>query len=88
MLTFNVLVVDILGPNGTRLAHCHFRAQKSLDFQGPPPSIGLSNGFSRIKIKVQAPHKKQVYWQLYKNEFLYYLLCIVYSVMFVVSLRA
>ncbi len=25
-----------LGPNGTRLAHSHFKVKKSLDFQGPP----------------------------------------------------
>ncbi len=29
---------DFLGPNGTRFAHCHFRAQKSLDCQGPKKS--------------------------------------------------
>jgi hypothetical protein len=28
--------LDFLGLNGTPFAHCHFRAQKSLDFQGPP----------------------------------------------------
>jgi hypothetical protein len=28
--------LDFLGPNCTRFACSHFRAQKSLDFQGPP----------------------------------------------------
>ncbi len=30
-----------LGPNGTRFARCHFRAQKSLDFQSPPLPMPL-----------------------------------------------
>jgi hypothetical protein len=30
-------------------ARCHFRAQKSLDFQGTSPSNGPCNGFSPIK---------------------------------------
>jgi hypothetical protein len=28
--------LDFLGPNGTHFACCHFRAQKSLNFQGHP----------------------------------------------------
>ncbi len=31
-------------------ARCHFRAQKSLDFLGPPPNNGSYNGFARIEI--------------------------------------
>jgi hypothetical protein len=31
-------------------ARCHFRAQKSLDFQGPPLPMALEIGFSRINI--------------------------------------
>jgi hypothetical protein len=38
------------GPNGTRFAGCHFRAQKSLDFQSPPLPIALVMGVARIKI--------------------------------------
>jgi hypothetical protein len=30
-----------LGSNGTRSAHCHFRDQKSHDFQGPNLPMGL-----------------------------------------------
>jgi hypothetical protein len=29
-------IATVLGPNGTLFAHCHFRAQKSLDFQDTP----------------------------------------------------
>jgi hypothetical protein len=29
------------GPNGTRFARCHFKAQKSLDFQSPPFPMAL-----------------------------------------------
>ncbi len=81
-------IETFLGPKWQQAKRMPFGPKKMLRFSGPTPSIGLSNGFSRIKIKVQAPYKKQVYWQLYINEFVYYLLCIVYSVMFVVSLRA
>jgi hypothetical protein len=31
--------LNFLGLNDTRFAHCHFRAQKSIDFQGPPLPI-------------------------------------------------
>ncbi len=34
-----------LGPNDTRFTRCHFRVQKSLDFQAPPPSNGPCNGY-------------------------------------------
>ncbi len=33
-----------LGPNGTLFARSHFRAKKSLDFQGPPLSNAPRNG--------------------------------------------
>jgi hypothetical protein len=32
-----------LGTNGSLFARCHFRAQKSLDFQGPPLPMALCN---------------------------------------------
>ncbi len=37
----DVPVLDLMfsGPNGNPFALCHFRAQKSLDFQGPPLPI-------------------------------------------------
>jgi hypothetical protein len=38
------------GPNGPRFARCHFRAQKSLDFQGSPLSMALEMDVARIKI--------------------------------------
>ncbi len=33
--------LTFLGSNGARSAHCHFRDQKSLDFQGPNLPVGL-----------------------------------------------
>ncbi len=39
-----------MGPNGTRYARCHFRAQKSLDFQGPTLTIALVIDIARLKI--------------------------------------
>ncbi len=33
--------LDFFGPKGHSLRSCHFRAQKSLDFQGPPPPMPL-----------------------------------------------
>ncbi len=39
-----------LGPNGTRFARDHFRAQKSLDFQGPPLPMALEMDVAHIKI--------------------------------------
>ncbi len=38
-------ISTFLGPKGTtRFARCHFRTQKSLDFQAPTPSNGPCNG--------------------------------------------
>ncbi len=53
-------IPTFLGQNGTRFACCHFRAQKSLDFQGTPSS-GPSNGFARIKIIKSKRHIKKRY---------------------------
>ncbi len=40
------LITKFLGQNGTRSARCHFRAPKSLQFQGPPlPSNDPRNHF-------------------------------------------
>jgi hypothetical protein len=44
------LLGPVLGPNDTRLAHCHFRTQISLDIQGPPLPIALIMDFARLKI--------------------------------------
>ena len=49
--------LDFLGPNGTRFARCHFRAQKSLDFQGPPLVMILHAS----KPLRTAPYKQQVH---------------------------
>jgi hypothetical protein len=38
-----------LGPIGFRLARCHFRSQKILDFQGPPISMALEMYLSASK---------------------------------------
>jgi hypothetical protein len=38
------------GQNGTRFARCHFGAQKSLDFQGPPLPMALKLDVACIKI--------------------------------------
>ncbi len=40
--------LKISGPNGTRFTR-HFRAQKSLDFQGPPPSNAPRNDVALLK---------------------------------------
>ncbi len=39
-----------LGPNSTRFARCRFRAQKSLNFQGPFLPMALVMDIARIKI--------------------------------------
>jgi hypothetical protein len=40
-----------VGPeNGTRFARFHFRALKSLDFQGPPLPMALAMDVGRIEI--------------------------------------
>ncbi len=50
-LFISLLITKFLGQNGTRSARCHFRAPKSLQFQGPPlPSNDPRNGFAPIKI--------------------------------------
>jgi hypothetical protein len=38
-----------LGPNDSRYARCHFRAQKSLDFQGPTFTMALVMDIARFK---------------------------------------
>jgi hypothetical protein len=35
-VTVLYMALTFLGPNGTLFARCQVRAQKSLDFQGPP----------------------------------------------------
>jgi hypothetical protein len=41
-------------------AHCHFRAQKTLDFQGPPLLMPLVMDLARLKRFRTAPYKQQV----------------------------
>jgi hypothetical protein len=43
-------ISTFLGPNSTRFARGHFRAQKSLDFQGPPLPMALKMDFPPMKI--------------------------------------
>jgi hypothetical protein len=48
-------ILLFLGPNGTRFARGHFRAQKSLDFQGPPLPMALEMDVAHIKIISSRP---------------------------------
>ncbi len=41
---------NFLDPNGIRFARCYFRAQKSLDFQGPTLPMAHVIDVARIKI--------------------------------------
>jgi hypothetical protein len=50
-----------LGPNGTLFARDHFRAQKSLDFQGPPLPMTLEIDFLPSKSLRPAACKQQVH---------------------------
>jgi hypothetical protein len=54
-------ISTFLGPNGTCLARCHFRAQKSLDFQAPPLPMGLEMDFPVTKSLRPAQYKQQVH---------------------------
>ncbi len=49
----------ILDPNCTRFARCHFRTQKSLNFQGPPLPMALEMDFSPSKSLRPAPYKQK-----------------------------
>ncbi len=57
---------------------------QNCQFSGPTPSNGLNNGFSRIKIIKSKRHIKN----RYIGNFMYMIFCILYSVLFVVSLCA
>jgi hypothetical protein len=48
--------LDFFGPNGIRFARCNFRAQKSLDFQGPPLPMALEMDFPPSKSLRPAPY--------------------------------
>ncbi len=50
-----------LGPNGTRCARCLLRAQKSLDFQGPPLQTALVMDFPASNSIRPAPYKQHVH---------------------------
>jgi hypothetical protein len=60
----NCNYLDFFGPNGIRFARCNFRAQKSLDFQGPPLPVALQMDFPPSKSLRPAPYiyKQQVYY--------------------------
>jgi hypothetical protein len=53
-------LLDFFGPNDTRFARCHFRAQKSLDFQGPPLPMALEMDIPASKSLRLATYKQQV----------------------------
>ncbi len=48
-------ISTFLGSNGTCFAHAHFRAQKNLDFQGPPLLKALEMDVAHIKIISSRP---------------------------------
>ncbi len=50
-----------LGPNCTRVARCHFRPQKSLDFQGTSLPMALEMDFTASKSLRPAPYKQHVH---------------------------
>ncbi len=43
-------ISTFLGPNGTRFPCGHLRAEKSLNFQGPPLPMALEMDVAHIKI--------------------------------------
>jgi hypothetical protein len=47
---FEEPISTFLGQNGTDFVRCHFRAQKSLDFQGPTLPMALVMHVAHIKI--------------------------------------
>jgi hypothetical protein len=51
-------ISTFLGINGTCLARCHFRAQNSLDFEGPPLPIALEMDFPATKSLRPSPYKQ------------------------------
>jgi hypothetical protein len=53
--------LTFLGPNGTLFARCHFRAQKSLDFQCPPLPMALVIDMPDSKSLLTVPYKQQVH---------------------------
>ncbi len=55
------MILTFWGPKGIRYARWHFRAQKSLDFQGSPLLIALEIVLPASK-SLHAPYKQQVHW--------------------------
>jgi hypothetical protein len=51
--------LDFLSPNGSRFACCYFRAQKSLNFQGPTLPVALEINLSASKSLHPEPYKQQ-----------------------------
>jgi hypothetical protein len=52
-----------LSPNyHMRFARCRFRAQKSIDFRGPPLPMALENDFPASKSLCPAPYQQQVHY--------------------------
>jgi hypothetical protein len=54
-------ISTFLGPNGTRFAYGHFRAQKGLNFQCPPLPMAHKMYVANIKIISSRPYKQQVH---------------------------
>jgi hypothetical protein len=52
---------DFFGPNGTCFVCCHFRAQKGLDFHGPPLPMALEMDLLPSKSLRPMPYKQQVH---------------------------
>ncbi len=55
------VILTCLGPNGTRFARCHFRVQKSLDFQGPLLLMALVIDLPALESLHPAPYKQEVH---------------------------
>jgi hypothetical protein len=60
LIRVNLLLgrLEGVGPNGTRYPRCHFRAQKCLDFQGPPLPMALEMDLPPSKSLRPAPYKQ------------------------------
>jgi hypothetical protein len=54
-IAYSLEISTFLGPNGTRYARCHFRAQKSLDFSAPPPLKAPCYGYAPLKTTSYRP---------------------------------
>ncbi len=55
------IVIDFLGPNGTRSASYHFRAQKIFDYQGPSLPVALVMDLPASKSLRPAPYNQPIH---------------------------